>query len=64
MYRLTTLPEQRLRLERLARSFDDPQYRDELYELVRSASEERRYREMISLRVGVFAMPEFETPII
>lgn len=64
MYRLTTMPECRLRLECLARSFDDPQRRDDLYELVRSASQERRYREMVTPRTGASVVPEFEAFVI
>lgn len=64
MYRLTAMPDDRLRLERLARSFDDPQRRDELYDLVRTASEERRYREIVMPRAGMLAAPEFDAFVI
>lgn len=63
-YRLTTASNQRVNLERLARSFDDPQRRDELYDLVRAASEERCFREMVKLRSGASAMSEFESFVI
>jgi hypothetical protein len=64
MYRLTTAPEQRLRLERLARSFDDPQRRDEIYDLVRATHQERRFRDMGMARMGMTGVQEFDTVII
>ncbi|ABU60084.1 hypothetical protein [Roseiflexus castenholzii] len=64
MYRLTATPEHRLRLERLARSFDDPQRRDELYDLVRTASEERRYREIVMPHTGALTASEFDAFVV
>jgi len=64
MYRLTTVPEQRLRLEHLARSFDDPQRRDEIYDLVRATHQERRFRDMGMARMGMTGVQEFDTVII
>jgi hypothetical protein len=64
MYRLTTVPEQRLRLKHLARSFDDPQRRDEIYDLVRATHQERRFRDMGMARMGMTGVQEFDTVII
>jgi hypothetical protein len=64
MYRLTTVPEQRLHLEHLARSFDDPQRRDEIYDLVRATHQERRFRDMGMARMGMTGVQEFDTVII
>ncbi len=64
MYWLTTTTEQRSRLERLTRSFDDPQRREELYEQVRAAQAERCFREMTMPRASTPFLTEFETFVV
>ncbi len=64
MYRLTTAPEQRLHIERLARSFDDPQRREEIYDQVRATYQERCFHDMGTTRMGMTGVQEFDAVII
>ena len=59
-YWLTALPDRRIRLERLARTFDDPQRRDDIYDLTRAASDERRFHELGAPRLRAMAVGEFD----
>lgn len=57
---LTSAPERRARLERLARAFDDPQRREEIYNLTRAAREERRFRDAGAARLRAIVAGDFD----